>query len=237
MAMAMNCPKDDSGDCCGLCDKKIFVVIATHERTAITTRNIESLKLQTPQPKIIIVCSDRNEFEYYKTLGVTVVMEPNRPLGRKWQCGVNVAKNMYADVVVILGSDDLLHKNYLREALSKITLGYELIGTTHWYMQDKNYNYYHCKYTNQNENFPIGSGKVYTKSLLDRINWKVFDTRADRRLDDQGFRLSNANAAKVYLIKKPMVMAVKGNWTQMNPPQAYKSSRNISCIRIPKPDF
>jgi glycosyltransferase involved in cell wall biosynthesis len=202
----MNCSKDDSGTCCGMC-YNVSVVIATHERKEITTRNIESLKLQTPKPRIIIVCSLHEEFEYYKTLGVTVILEPNRPLGRKWQCGVNVAKNMNSDVLIILGSDDILHKDYIKNAIGLIHKGYEFVGTTHWYMEDKNSQLFHCQYINQNKDFPIGSGKVYTKALLDRFNWKVFDVKADRKLDDQGHRM--LGNAKIHLIREPMILAVK----------------------------
>lgn len=227
----MNCPKDDSGDCCGLCDTKVFVVIATHQRKEITTRNINELKLLTPQPKIVIVCSLQEEFEYYKTLGVTVALEPNKPLGRKWQCGVNIAKNMYADVLLILGSDDLMKASYYREIIQKMK-DYDFIGTSHWLMEDERGDRYHCNYMNLNEGLPIGSGRFYSKKGLDYVRWKIFDTAADRKLDDHGFKMIKKNNLRTLIYTDPYILAVKGKWPQMNPPQAYKSSRNISCKRI-----
>jgi hypothetical protein len=226
----MNCGKDDSGTCCGFCDKKVVVVICTHARVDITTRNIKSLQLQTPKPTIVVVCSSQPELEHYKELGVTVALEPNRPLGRKWQVGVNIAHKLNCDALIILGSDDILRNDFFRVTLSKIALGYEFIGSTEWYMQDvKGKEFYHCKYIHVNKDFPIGSGKVYAKSILEKCRWKIFDTTADRKLDDQGVRMVQNVGAKSYLFREPLVLAVKGGWNEMNPAHAYKSSRNIDC--------
>lgn len=227
----MRCHEDDSGICCGVCNKNVVVVIATHERIEITTKNIKSLLLQSQQPKIVIVCSLMEELEYYKQLGVTVILEPNIPLGRKWQCGVNIAKKMNPDALMIVGSDDIIAPAYIKDCLIKIDQGFDFIGMTHWYMDDGN-KLYHCEYTNQNVNFPIGSGKVYSKNALNKINWKLFNTSADRRLDDQGYSLVVKNNLKIHLYKEPKVLAIKGNWKQMNKPSDYIRSRNIICKTI-----
>ncbi len=231
----MTCPQDDSGTCCGLCDMNVVVVIATHDRKDITTRNIKSLQLQKPQPKIVIVCSSLEELEYYKAMGVTVVHHANTPLGAKWQAGVNVAAKMKLDALVILGSDDILSKNYLVNALSKIKQGFDFVGCTHWYVHDvRNEEYLHCKYINLNEDFPIGSGKVYSAGILERIRYKLFDTMANRKLDDVGHKKIQNQNAKIFLFRTPEIMAYKGRWHMMNPTQAYKTSRNVSCTKIGK---
>lgn len=224
----MICSKDDSGVCCGICEYNPVVVIATHERIEITTKNINSLKLQHPTPKIVVICSTQEELEYYKALGVSVALEPNKPLGRKWQCGVHIAKNLNANPMIILGSDDLISNDFFKKTFNKLNEGYEFIGCTEWITWDvKNNKYYHCKYQNANKDYPIGSGKVYSKSLLKKINYKVFDPKADRKLDDQGHRMIVANNANVYLFREPLVLAVKGGWNEMNKVEAYLRTPNI----------
>ena len=42
------------------------VLIATHNRIEITSRCIESLMMQSVQPKIVLVVSDQGEWQYYK---------------------------------------------------------------------------------------------------------------------------------------------------------------------------
>jgi hypothetical protein len=229
----MTCPKDDSGTPCKdcICKYNPVVVIATHQRKEITTKNIELLKQQSFVPRIVIVCSLHTEFEYYKTLGVSVILEANNPLGRKWQCGVHVAHNMNANPLIILGSDDILKKDFIKNALLKLNQGYEFIGYSAWYTYNKKH-LYKSTYVNRNEGNPIGSGKVYSKEILSRIRYKVFDTGADRRLDDQGTRLIKNEWAKTIVLTDPDILAVKGNWGEMNTLDAYLKSPNIRNERI-----
>lgn len=229
----MTCPKDDSASCCGLCDYNPIVVIATHERKDITTRNINSLKAQSFLPKIVIVCSDHQELEYYKTLGVSVMLEPNRPLGKKWQAGVNLAVKMGANPLVILGSDDILSKDYVKLSLQKLREGFDFIGTTHWVsLEPEKKQIYHSHYVGVNENYPIGSGKVYSKRLLDKIGNLVFDVKAEKRLDDNGHKMITNRNPKIFLFKEPMILAVKGNWKQLNPFDKYLNVPTIKSVKI-----
>ena len=233
----MICASDDAGTNCKDCTCMFnpVVVIATHERREITTLNINLLKQQKEVPKIVIVCSLQEELEYYKQFQVTVIIAPNRPLGRKWHMGVNTAKMMGANPLIILGSDDLLEKDYIYNALMKFKEGYEFVGTTAWYSFDvKRDKLYESKYINRNENYPIGSGKVYSKGILDKIRWKVFDQAADRKLDDQGQRLINGHGCKTFLIKEPCILAVKGGWGELNPIEKYMNAPNIKSTLTDK---
>lgn len=229
----MICGKDDAADCCGLCDYNPFVVIATHERTEITTENIRLLKLQSFVPKIVLVCSLQEEFEYYKTLGVTAILEPNNPLGRKWQVGVSVAYKMGANPLIILGSDDILSKNYIRDSLRKLKEGFHFVGCTSWYSYDTKRNQtYKSEYSNLNKDFPLGSGKVYSRLILDSCKAKLFDVSANSKLDDMGHKQTIKHNS--FLFRTPEILAVKGRWKQLNPIEKYMSSRNIktSVVRV-----
>lgn len=231
----MICSKDDSGTTCENCTCMFnpVVLIATHERIEITTKNIELLKKQSAVPKIIVVCSLMEELIYYKTLQVNVVLVNNSPLGTKWQSGVNLAKNMAANPLIILGSDDILIEGFIERVLLKMKEGFEYIGLTTWFTYDNiNNELFLSSYQGPNKDYPIGSGKVYSKILLDRFNWKVFNTKDNRRLDDQGNRMAEINGAKIFIIREPGVLAVKGNWVQLNPLRAYHTSPNISMERV-----
>lgn len=229
----MICGKDDSGICCGICNYNPVVVIATHERIEITTKNIKALKLQSPTPKIVVVCSNQDELQYYKTLGVSVALEPNKPLGKKWQCGVNIAKNLNANPLIILGSDDLVSNDFFQKTFAKLNEGYELIGCTEWITWDvKGNRYFHCKYQNANKDYPIGSGKVYSNALLKRINYKIFDIKADRKLDDMGHKMAVTNNANIFLFREPLILAVKGGWNEINKVEAYLRTPNIKTESI-----
>ena len=228
----MNCPNDDLGKNCKDCTCKYnpVVLIATHERTDITTKNIRLLRQQSVVPKILIVCSLRSELEYYKTLDVSVVMHENLPLGKKWQNGVRAAAQLVANPLIILGSDDILHRDYIKNALIKLNEGYDFVGSTSWFSYDeKRGRLYRCEYMNVNKDYPIGSGKVYSKDILDKIRNKVFDSNSSRKLDDNGYRMISSRGANIYLNREPLILAVKGNWVQMNDIGKYLHSPNIKC--------
>ncbi len=226
----MICPNDDMGTKCKDCFCKYnpIVLIATHERKEITTININLLRNQTFIPKILIVCSTQDEFEYYKSLGVYVIFESNTPLGNKWQSGVNVAVDMKADPLIILGSDDILRSDYIKMVLTKMNQGFEFVGCSSWHSYDlPNEVLYVSKYVGENQDIPIGSGKAYSGGLLGKINGEVFNVRASKCLDDQGYRMVTRHGANSYLHREPMILAVKGGWNELNPIQAYLRAPTI----------
>lgn len=224
----MICANDDAGTCCGKCFNPI-VLIATHERKFITTKNIELLKKQTVVPKIALVVSNTDEIEFYKQFDVSVIHHPNLPLGAKWQAGVNAVSKMLPNPLVILGSDDILIYNYIETVLHKMKQGFDFIGTDAWYTYNVESNrIYENKYINRNENRPIGSGKAMSLSLLNKMHWKVFDASARNGLDDRSYIQALSVKANTYIIKTPEILAIKGKWVTMNPAEAYLKSPNIN---------
>jgi len=204
------------------------VIIATHNRLIITTKNIELLQQQ--RCKIVLVVSYKEEFNYYSNRfpEIEIVRAQNDPLGAKWQAGVNWAVTIGANPLIIVGSDDILGKDYINRALDLMVKGYDLIGTTSWYTYESETNsLYKMKYINQNAHFPIGSGKVFSKSLLEKINNQVFDVKANRKLDDLGYHNTMKAKAPIVLDDDLNVLAVKGQWNEMNSLKDYLRSRNI----------
>lgn len=227
----MICGKDDSGNCCGKCFMPV-VLMATHQRVEITSKNIELLLKQ--DVRIVLVVSLNTELEYYKKYPITVVLKENRPLGSKWQHGVMVAHKLQPNPLIILGSDDILHPDYLPK-IEKLLEKYDFIGLTSWFTYDhRDGRLFKCNYTNRNKDFPIGSGKAFSLNLLNAMRWKVFDSTADRRLDDMSFRMANNHCANMHLIDEPLVLAYKGNWPVMNEVRAYLKSPNIKYEKADK---
>jgi len=229
----VNCPNDDTGSCCGKCHFNPVVVIATHNRVEVTKKNIEHL--QNQRCKIVLVVSREDEEQYFKNLfpEIIVTLFSNNPLGAKWQHGVDEARKLNADPMIIVGSDDYLSSDYIDRCLNHILKGWELIGTTHWHTYNPNYDLlYKMRYTNQNISFPIGSGKCFSKSLLDRMRWKVFNGMLSRKLDDQGYNNALRVNARICLDNDLTVLAVKGEWKAMNKLEDYLMSRNIKSVLI-----
>lgn len=204
------------------------VVIATHARKQITTLNIKSLQAQSIAPQIVVVCSLPEEAEYYGQFGVYTVLKDNVPLGLKWQAGIHKAHDLNADRVIITGSDDILSKGFIE----KYSNGNDFTGFSSWYTFDQVKNeVFKTEYINHVKGFPLGAGRVYTKSFLDHIRWKVFNPEMNIRLDDQGFQQAKKHGRCV-ILNEPEVLLVKGNWKSMNPMERFYESKTLLMVKV-----
>lgn len=215
--------------------KRVCVLIATHERIEITTATLCCLRQQTVSPKVVLVVSKQDEFDYYtnKFPEIYVVVHPNQPLGAKWQAGVDFARTLDISALVIQGSDDILCKSFIKGVENTMDLvGFH--GLKEWWIYDpKAKELYLFEYALND--FPLGGGRYYTKELLDCIDWKIFDTTRKSCLDDLGWYAAKSNSEWVIgdeCHKTDLqILAVKGDWPVMNPLEQTKKHKNAKLIR------
>ena len=186
---------------------KIAAVIAVHERYDITLKTILRLKNQSPELKhIIIIGSSESEKTLAYLTGSIFISSANKPLGKKWQKGIYVAKDLNCDGVMILGSDDWITDNWIRTCVNKANEGYELIGKRefHFLKISKNgvklglWKGYPVNDLRHME--PIGAGRIFMRTLLDRLQWKIFPDYLDSGLDKASYFLAIAHNAKIDLL-------------------------------------
>lgn len=225
----MNCSIDDSANCCGICEMRPTVLIATHDRIEITTRNIELLKQQTKRPEIVVVATEKKERWHYQNLGVTVIDAPNSPLGRKWQAGVKEDSNP----LIICGSDDILAPDYVEKVCKLVRDGYDLIGVTAWYVYDQvRKDLWLAGYINKCMDFPLGAGKAISGQLLKRMKYSVFNPVLSKNLDSMSYDNAVRLGAKIKLIRTPEVLSIKGQWHTLNPLEKLKVGKNIHMTSV-----
>lgn len=211
-----------------------IVLIATHERLEITTKNIRLLQKQSLKPHIILVVSHDSEYDYYQKLfpNIHLLIVANEPLGLKWQTGVQYCQNFMFDYfLVICGSDDIMHKDWCKnaQALSRL---YDFAGLKQWYIYNPNDGklYLFDYLANQ----PLGGGRFYTKRLLEKLNYAIFDTSKKKHLDDKGWELVKKEkidyviVCPFYPVKGMDILAVKGDWPVMNPLDKTFGHKNAS---------
>jgi hypothetical protein len=200
-----------------------IVLIATDKRVEITTWNIESLLRQSVKPKIVLVITDRHEYEKYKSLdyqNIFIEFENNKPLGNKWQAGVTQAKEQGANPLIITGSDDILGDGFIENACRLVKEGNHFVGIRRWW-QHKEGRAVYCQYRAK-DNFPLGGARIYSAELLNVINYDVFDPTADKHLDNRGWDRARMSGLKCLVLEDPekeglSIHAIKGNWSVMNP--------------------
>lgn len=193
------------------------VVICTHDREDITSLNINTLLNQSVVPKIVLVVSHRNEIINYKVKfpQINIIFHPNTPLGDKWCAGIQLANKLNCDPLIITGSDDILGGHYIKNACELIERGFHFIGLKKYWVHHRK-NAFLIDYLASQ---PLGGGRVYSRKMLEVINFKVFDSLANRKLDDQGFSLVKSSGLQFVIIDsvdKFTIHSVKGNWIMMN---------------------
>lgn len=213
---------------------KPIVLICTDKREEITTANIKSLCLQKPVVHIVLVVSDPMERVYYSSLDIhnmSIVVRPNKPLGSKFQRGVEFAMKMFPRFLVILGSDDILGKDFIKNADRMISSGTHFIGLKQWFI-------YHQQtlflYQYRPE-IPLGT-RVYSYEMMEKLGGKLFDVGRDRLLDDFGYNNAKKSGLKMNIMTNVMgtgmyVISVKGDWPMLNPYSKMKDHPNCELLR------
>lgn len=210
------------------------IVIATHKRIEITTKLIKNILEFHPLTNIVLVVSDPVEIRAFQQITnelLHIVKAENNPLGLKWQKGVDQARRIKANPVIILGSDDELGPDFVVNACEKIRKGYHFIGLKRFKVKHKRKTYT----LDYKPAMPIGGGRVYSAELLDSINWKIFNPTKNRKLDDDGWESALRSQKKILLINDIIgngmqIIANKGNWPMMNPFNPYHPNISVVCV-------
>lgn len=195
------------------------VLIATHKRLEITSFNIESLQRQSLVPKIVLVVSEDEEFTYFRNKfpDVHTILRPNKPLGLKWDQGVQYIRSLKANPLIILGSDDILGENFIQNCTELTLQGNHFICLQRWFIHHKGTAYL-CDYM---ANLPLGGGRCYSEELLKKLNYSLFDPGKDRHLDDHAWTKIRTSGLKVKWVRNVLtegleIHAIKGDWEMMN---------------------
>jgi len=189
------------------------VLIAMYGRKRLVQTNLELLHKQ--KCKVVVITYSDSDYLFVREMdmdNVHICTAPNEPLGRKWQIGVDYCKNLGADPLITLGSDDFLSSGFVEQAVNYKEL--DFIFFTQWHIHDSlTGKDYFLKYKNM---FPLGSGRVFFKRFLERNNWTLFDKDRSRLLDDYAW--DSIKYHDRLMINPPgmKLLSVKGNWETMN---------------------
>lgn len=134
----------------------------------------------------------KNNFEYYEY--------PNNPVSHKHNKVFEVCKNKNVDGVVYVGSDDIIDEVFFLEYIKSLENGIDFLGFKDVYFLTKDNLGFWGGYEKTTSRYgePIGPGKLYSKKLLDKLNWRPWGNESkDRGLDSLCWKeLSKINDVK-----------------------------------------
>jgi hypothetical protein len=137
--------------------------------------------------KMICIGSDG---EIGKTIaekhGFEYIEYKNNPVSQKHNFGAQSCKKYNPDGVIYVGSDDIMSIEFFKHYIGLIKNGFDFCGVTDIYFLTKDRLGYWNGYPKNSTRFgePIGPGKLYSKSLMEKLNWRPWgDENWDRKLD------------------------------------------------------
>jgi hypothetical protein len=154
---------------------------------------------------------------------------PNSPLSNKWQYGIGMAGKLDPEAVLICGSDDWLTPGWVEYFYPHIKSGMDMVGKSQWLTcstKDK-IELIKCGYKDSAD--PLGSGRLISARILDKINWNLYPINLESGLDYQSKLVCSEFNAKIKTDNncKEEVVCVKGGWWCKNTLKMYKNNDNI----------
>lgn len=207
-----------------------IVVMAVYGRRPLVEINLRLLTEQKCQ--LVVMASLQDDFDFLRQLklkNLQIIPAPNSPLGRKWQMGVDQSRILDADPLIILGSDDFLNQNFIERACELSPI-HDFICFNEWHIYaPKDKKSYSLKYKTM---FPLGGGRVYSREFLDRRQWRLFDAEKERLLDDFAWQTTEYKDSILFNPAGMHILAVKGQWEQLNPLDKILSADSISWKEV-----
>lgn len=153
---------------------------------------------------------DKNLFPQHNN--VHFFYSPNQPLGSKWLSSIYHSQLFNPKAVMILGSDDMVSKEYIIEGFTNIILKkYHFCYSEYWLTYSAaNHVLFKQKYSQPIK--ILGAGRIISNEFLKKIDYKIYDPTICRGLDNTFKFLKNDYNARTYIIKELGILLYKGNW-------------------------
>ncbi len=168
---------------------KVHVLTALWKRPEITRICFEGIKRLGVEATAAI--SEESYIEMCEQYGINWVMVQNRPVGNKWNVGMEEALKKDWDYVMILGSDDIV-SDYLLELYKPLMGKYYMFGVDSCYFYHKGTIKKFSGYADK-LNMSVGAGRMLHRSLVEDCKplWPLQNRSLDggslRRIRSKGY--------------------------------------------------
>ena len=158
---------------------KIITLIAAYKRRECL--EIFSKNLYTD---VVCVVSNDDDYLYSESQGWYTVRAENNPLGNKLNIGMQACKFLDPDAIICTGSDDVMSSDTFDYIYYEIQHN-DFVGFQDGYFYDLNHQslYYFQGYNNHHRGKPIGMFRVLRRDLLKKIDYALWDSDRNNKLD------------------------------------------------------
>jgi len=107
------------------------------------------------------------------------IVYPNTPSSEKWNVGCEYLRQIGVDYVVVMGSDDIMSTQCLRNIMSEMDNDVDVIGVKGLYVYDTDGDYRGTLKHITSKKL-LGVGKTINKRVLDAVNWRPWECSVPR---------------------------------------------------------
>lgn len=156
-----------------------------------------------PEGIYIICVGDNDEnlksFEESEIKG-TYIIHPNKPVSKKWNYGLEFAKKIHFEYLIITGSDDFFCPE-LWEWYKGLNVHYA--GLLDIYFMDAGNGKikYNDGFRANRQGEPHGAGRALHRNVLETLNWKLWDDNLNEGLDGSMTKQLNTLSISTEFIK------------------------------------
>jgi hypothetical protein len=183
---------------------KVIVPIPVFGRFPLLKLTIQRLYEKNKVHRVILIGHEPEAMKIANETGCDFINMPNNPLGAKWNAGFQAAQNYDHDAVLFAGSSDWISDDYLTLCEKHIDQ-HAMIGKFGCHFADVRNSkvrlVYWPGYTDAyRKNETIGIGRVLSKSLLRKINYKPFTDDKNNSMDYMMQQQVRLNYGKIKIL-------------------------------------
>jgi hypothetical protein len=134
----------------------------------------------------VVTCEhDAASAAYATEAGWTVVDCPNKPLGRKFNATARAAKDLDADALLLMGSDNFISPKAF-EVFARAIDKYRALGVQHCHFINSDTGHavrWHYGLDHHRYKEPIGPARLINRDALEAVDWAPWDPSAFRGVD------------------------------------------------------
>lgn len=164
---------------------------------------------------------------------------PNDPLATKMNATTLRARELGADYVICVGSDDIITPQLLKVYIEYMQRGFDFIGVLDWYFYDtvtKQATYW-GGYIDGRKGHTCGAGRVLSARIMNAWNWQPWEIKDSKVLDNsmQTKLKRTAHSAVTFSLKERGVYAIDvKSSVNMTPFDLWPNTKKIPVTQIKK---
>ena len=168
----------------------ICTAIPVFGREALLRVTIERLYYQADDIEVFCIGDGVNEKRVCEETGAHWIEHKNYPLGAKWQTGLDYIRDHCpeCEAFLYIGSSDWVSDNWTETMIKHLLAGYDMAGKEEIFFLDiaagnKKRMLRWPGYMDVRMGETIGTGRLISRGILDKLDWQLFDRYLDNTLD------------------------------------------------------